>query len=92
MVKKFLLGFLLDRRLRVISPIEVSLSKKQNKFIAIAFKINEFGYGINPSEAIIDLQHTIAELYFFLNKNKFKLGVDLQHTYNRLQSLIKYAP
>lgn len=82
------LGALRDGRLRVISPISVNLSTEGQHVIAEAVELNEFGFGENPSEAIMDLQHTIAELYFSLEEERDRLGTDLQQVLDRLQQKI----
>lgn len=82
------LGALRDGRLRVISPISVDLSTEELQVIAEAVELNEFGFGGNPSEAIMDLQHAIAELYFTLEEEQDRLGTDLQQIWDRLQQKI----
>ena len=83
------LGALRDGRLRVISPISVNLSTEGQYIIAEAVELNEFGFGENPSKAIADLQHTIAELYFTLEEERDSLGVDLRQILDRLQEKIR---
>ena len=83
-----LIGSLRDARLRVISPIKVKVINDSGHFILEATDLNEFGYGSNLSDAAIDLQHTIAELYFSLEADADRLGVDLQQTLQRLQEMI----
>lgn len=82
------LGALRDGRLRVISPISVNLSTEENNVIAEAVEFNEFGFGKNSSEAIVDLQRAIAELYFTLEDEQDRLGLDLQRVWDRLQEKI----
>jgi hypothetical protein len=84
-----LLGSVHDGRLRVCSPIRVNFTEEGHHIIAEAVEINEFGFGQNPSEAIIDLQHAIVELYFTLEKEQERLGGDLQNVWERLQKLIR---
>lgn len=83
-----LLGSLRDGRLRVSSPLEVKFTKEGNQTIAEAVGLNEFGFGGNPSEAIADLQRTIAELYFTLEIEQERLGADLQKVWATLQEKI----
>lgn len=84
-----LLGFVRDGRLRVQSPITVKLTQEGQNIIAEAVEFNEFGFGENPSEALIDLQHAIAELYFTLDKEYDRLGSDLQRVWAKLQKKIR---
>lgn len=83
-----LLGALRDGRLRVVSPIKVKLTYEGKHTIAEADEIDEFGFGENISEAIADLQRAIAELYFTLDKEQGRLGVDLQRIWGVLQEKI----
>jgi hypothetical protein len=82
---RFLLAALRDARLRVRAPFDVALSTENDDFIMEAVEISEFGFGKNPSEAIIDLQRAITELYFTLEKEQSRLGSDLQKTWRTLQ-------
>jgi hypothetical protein len=83
-----LLGSLRDGRLRVNSPIEVKFTTEGEHVIAEAVELNEFGFGENPSEALIDLQRAIAELYLTLEKEQKRLGTDLQGVWTILQEKI----
>jgi hypothetical protein len=86
--EEMLLGSLRDGRLRVISPLKVKISHEGKHAIAEAVELDEFGFGANVSEAIVDLQRTIAELYFTLEKEQKRLGVDLQRIWGVLQEKI----
>lgn len=85
---EILLGFLRDGRLRVIAPLNVKLTYEGKHTISEAIELDEFGFGNNVSEAISDLQHAIAELYFTLDKEQNRLGADLQKIWNVLQKKI----
>lgn len=86
--KKILLGFLRDGSLRVISPFQVRITNEGKNTIAEAIELDEFGFGNSVSEAIVDLQRAVAELYFTLEREQERLGVDLQKTWNVLQEKI----
>lgn len=83
-----LLGSLRDGRLRVFSPIKVKIATEGEQIVAEAVELNEFGFGENTSEAIADLQRTIAELYFTLEAEQERLGTDLQSVWAVLQEKI----
>ena len=83
-----LLGSLRDGRLRVHSPIKVKFTEEGKHIIAEAAELNEFGFGENPSGALIDLQRAIAELYLTLEKEQTHLGKDLQGVWATLQGKI----
>ena len=86
--REALLGSVRDGRLRVQSPIRVKFTQEGQNIIAKAVEFNEFGFGENPSEALVDLQHAIAELYFTLDKEHDRLGRDLQRVRAKLQKKI----
>jgi hypothetical protein len=85
---EILLGTLRDSRLKIVIPIKVDFLNEKDKIIAEAEEINEFGFGDNRSEALVDLQRAIRELYFTLEKEHRKLGTDLQHVWEVLQKKI----
>lgn len=84
-----LLGYLRDGRLRVHSPIKVKFTTEGKHIIAEAVELNEFGFGENPSAALIDLQRAIAELYFTLEEEQDHLGKDLQNVWAEIQEKIR---
>lgn len=92
MPDQILLGSLRDGRLRVKAPIVVRFTKENEDVIAEAPDLNEFGFAKNPSEALIDLQAAIAELYFTLERERDRLGPDLQRVWAALQGRIVPRP
>ena len=84
-----LLGCLRDGRLHVHSPIKVKFATEGKHIIAEAVELNEFGFGENPSAALIDLQRAIAELYFTLEEEQDHLGKDLQNVWAEIQEKIR---
>jgi len=86
--EEVLLGSLRDGRLKVHSPIKVRFTTEGKHSIAEAVEINEFGFGGNISEAIADLQRTIAELYLTLEEEQKHLGKDLKGVWTVLQKKI----
>ncbi len=87
-----LLGSLRDGRLRVQSPITVKLTKEDQRVIAEATELDEFGFGTNLSEALRDLQRAIVELYFTLETEQDRLGPDLQKIWATLQHKLLRRP
>ncbi|MDE2059838.1 MAG: hypothetical protein KGL31_04955 [candidate division NC10 bacterium] len=79
------LGTLRDGRLRVQSPITVKITKENQHVIAEATELDEFGFGVNLSEALRDLQRAIVELYLTLEEGKDRLSPDLQRVWATLQ-------
>lgn len=86
---EMLLGSLRDGRLRVQAPIKVKLMSEGEHVIAEAPEFNEFGFGRNWPEALIELQRAIAELYFTLHAEQHRLGSDLQSVWAILQQKIR---
>jgi hypothetical protein len=85
---EIMIGSLRDGRLRVMQPIRVKFSKDGAGFIAEAIDLNEFGFGGNQSEAVADLQHAIAELYFSLRDERNRLGPDLRRVWKKVDRAI----
>ncbi len=83
-----LLGTLRDGRIRVITPIKVNFTREGKHVIAEAVELDEFGFGDNTSEAIVNLQRAITELYFNLDKERSRLGIDLKRIWDILQEKI----
>ena len=90
--KHFYLGALRDGRLRIVSPIPVHVMVENEQLIFESEGFEEFGFGNTFSEAIIDLQHAIAELYFTLEEEQNRLGPDLERVWSILQQKIQRRP
>ena len=88
---EIMIGSLRDGRLRVMKPIRVKFSREGAGFIAEAMDLNEFGFGGNQSEAVADLQHAIAELYFSLRDERNRLGPDLRRVWKKVDRAIEPA-
>lgn len=86
--ESILLGTLSDGRVRLSSPFKVVFVRDEDKIVAEATEISEFGFGNDFSEALLDLQHTISELYFTLESEQERLGPDLQNIRAILQHKI----
>ncbi len=86
---KVLLGFMRDGRLQVHSPVRVEFIAESGHIVAQAVEFNEFGFGRNWSEALIDLQHAIAKLYFTLEEGQDCLGSDLRTVWATLQQKLR---
>lgn len=83
------LGCLRDGRLRVREPLEVTITEEDGQIVAEAEELNEFGYGNNLTEAVIDLQHAVSELYFSLEEEQKRLGQRLQAVWDKLRAKIE---
>src|SRR5688572_2116274 len=78
------LGALLTHTLRVINPIPLVVTREQDQVVAHAPDLGEFGQGDNRSEAIADLQRSIADLFSSLKAESSRLGADLQEVWRIL--------
>ena len=90
--EEFLLGRLLDARLRVAQPLAVKVTRENRHVIVEATEINEFGFGANLSEALSDLQATVGELYFALERDADRLGPYLERVWLTLRDKITRRP
>ena len=83
------LGALRNAELRIVEPIRVSFATEDESIRACAEEIDEFGFGATYREALIDLQHAVAELYLSLERDRERLGPDLARVWSVLQSKIR---
>lgn len=88
-LKDFYLGTVRDARLRVVSPLHVTLASEEGNIRAEATEIDEFGFGGSYADALSDLQRAIAELYLSLEDAKDRLGPDLERVWQVLQAKIR---
>lgn len=88
--EEILLGFMRDRRLRVVTPITITCSRENEKVILHAIDFDEFGFADNLTDALVDLQAAIAELFFSLKEDEQRLGPDLRRVWVRLQDKIRF--
>ena len=84
-----LLAALRDPRLRLTAPLTVTFERENNDIVAYCEELEEFGFGVHLTEAIEDLQATIAELYFTLKEENDKLGSNLKRIWQSLRQKIK---
>lgn len=87
--KTMLLGALRDPRLRLIAPLTITFEREDSNIVAYCQELEEFGFGTHLTEAIADLQATVAELYFALKEENNRLGSDLRTTWDSLRQKIK---
>ena len=85
---KFVLGSLRGC-LRVVEPIEAVRTTEDGKCVIEAPELNEFGFGDSLSEAITDLQAAILELYFTLEAEQNRLGLDLAMVWATLSQKVR---
>lgn len=87
--KAMLLGALRDPRLRLIEPLTITFERENDDIVACCEEFEEFGFGTHLTEAIEDLQATIAELYFTLKEENKRLGSNLKRIWDNLSQKIK---
>lgn len=83
------LGALRHPGLRLKTPLRITFSTENEYVIVECPELNEFGYGAHLTAAIVDLQNTIAELYFTLKEEQARLGSDLSTLWATLQAKIE---
>jgi hypothetical protein len=84
-----LLGALRDPRLRLAAPLTITFERENNDIVAYCEELEEFGFGAHLTEAIEDLQATIAELYFTLKQENDRLGSNLRRIWHSLRQKVK---
>jgi hypothetical protein len=72
--------------LRTKKAFTVQFSRNDEGFSAYVAELEEYGLGVTRSEALDDLNHTLAELYFSLGNDAHRLSADLQTVWGKLQS------
>lgn len=83
------LGTLRHPALRVVDAFGVVFAMEDGSAHAHAEEIDEFGFGESYSEALVDLQRTIAELYLTLEEDQERLGPDLARVWSVLQTKVR---
>lgn len=83
------LGFLRDGRLRVKAAIPVVITRKGDSVTVDVKDLNVYGQGRNLSEALIDLQHAVVELYFAVKQDRDNLGKGMMAIWSVLQGKIE---
>ena len=76
-------------RLKLSSPIAVSLEDDGVQIIAAAYDLDVFGYGETEGEALDDLRRTITDLYFTLKDNAKALGPMPHRVWEYLSDIIE---
>ena len=84
-----LLGALRDPRLHLTVPLTITFERENDDIVARCEELEEFGFGTHLTEAIADLQATIAELYFTLKEENKSLGSDLRKLWDSLHQKVK---
>lgn len=79
---------LADDRLQVKAPIEVVLFAAEGLIVAEAEQLYECGDGPNQEAAIADLQYALADLYFTLEREQYRLSKGMQPVWQLLQSKV----
>jgi hypothetical protein len=74
---EILYGFSLHPSLRTVRPFCVTFEQSQGGIAALVHDLNEYGFGATRPEALEDLRHTLAELYFTLEAESGRLSADL---------------
>jgi hypothetical protein len=83
------LGTIRHPALKVHEPFHVSFTTEDDSARAHAEEIDEFGFGVSYTEALVDLQHAIAELYLTLEEEQERLGPDLARVWSVLQTKVR---
>jgi len=72
--RPILLYSLRHPHLKLVEPLSVALEYDEGQVIACAPDLDLFGYGDTENEALDDLRHTVADLYYALKEERASLG------------------
>lgn len=87
--REFIVGTLLDDRLRLRVPIRVEMEQEGAFYVAKCNEFSEFGYGKHPMSAVDDLRVTLAELYWTLRDEESNLARHVSQTWARLRGAVE---
>ncbi|MEW6417553.1 MAG: hypothetical protein AB1480_05450 [Nitrospirota bacterium] len=76
-------------RLEIDSPVSVLVEEEEEQIIAYAPDLEIYGCGYDLAEALDDLRGSIVDMYYDLDKDKDKLGVDLKKVWDYLSSITR---
>lgn len=85
----FVVGTLLDDRLRLSTPLQVEIERENEWYVAECEALDEFGFGADPMSAVDDLRQTLAELYWTLKEEQHRLAPGIAETWLRLRGVIQ---
>ena len=85
----FMIGNLLDDRLRLLAPLGIHWEKEGEHYIASCEEFAQFGYGDDALQAVDDLRQSLAELYWTLKSSQRSLSKGLAQIWEHLQEVIQ---
>jgi hypothetical protein len=77
-----------DSRLRLISPLYVTIEQEDDTIVANNADLDVFGYGATETEALQDLREIIVETYFDLKRDSDRLGAHLRAIWAYLDRIV----
>ena len=77
-----------DRRIRLISPLYVTIEQEEDLVVASNADLDVYGYGETEAGALQDLREVIVETYFDLKKDSNRLSAHLQSVWNFLDRIV----
>lgn len=78
-----------DDCLETDSPISVLVEEEEEQITVYAPDLEIYGCGYDLGEALEDLRGSIVDMYYDLDKDKDKLGVDLKKIWDYLSSITR---
>lgn len=77
-----------DRRIRLVSPLYITIEQEEDLVVASNADLDAYGYGETEAGALQDLREVIVETYFDLKKDSNRLGPHLQSVWNFLDRIV----
>ena len=83
------LTYLADPKLKLRTPIRLTMGRYGANFYTAAWEeVEAVGFGDTQEEAEEDLRQELAELYWWLDELKARLGPNLQRIQERMAAVI----
>ncbi|ODS32108.1 MAG: hypothetical protein SCARUB_02758 [Candidatus Scalindua rubra] len=78
-----------DNRLEIYSPISLLVEEDEVQVVAYAPDLEIYGFGHDLVEVLEDLRKSIVDMYYDLDRDKDRLGVDLKKIWYYLSSITR---
>lgn len=85
---QLLYGGSIHPHLRTVRAFPVRFERRDGGFSAVVPELEEFGVGDTRSDALDDLRHGLAELYFSLARDEERLSDTLRQVWSALKTYV----
>jgi hypothetical protein len=87
---KIQFAILREPAVKVIQPIPVELKHEGDSVVASWQETDEYGYGLDRSEALEDFGRTVSQLFVSLSRDESVLGNDMQRVLAVLRKHLRF--